>query len=222
MSPMILVLFGPPASGKGTQAQLLAEQYSFKHVATGNILRDEIKSGSDLGEHLKGILDSGSYVSDDLMLKLIEKELDTCGASNIVFDGFPRTMNQAVAFDRILGVRNLKVDFVLNFDVDQSKLEDRIVGRYSCSQCGEVYNDKYKKPQKQSICDLCGGTDFVKRGDDNPEVLKKRVDIYLKETEILRNLYLERGVLKTINASEDLMTVSKNVEECLKKAGYIV
>lgn len=222
MSLMILVLFGPPASGKGTQAQRLVDRYCFKHVATGNILRDEIKSGSDFGEHLKTILDSGGYVSDDLMLELIEKELDTCGESNIVFDGFPRTMNQALAFDRILGVRNLKVDFVLNFAVDQSRLEDRIVGRYSCSQCGEVYNDKYKKPQKQGICDFCGGIDFVKRSDDNPSVLRKRVDIYLKETEVLRNLYLERGLLETIDASEDLITVSENVEECLKKAGYIV
>lgn len=218
---MILILFGPPGSGKGSQAQYLVENYSFEHISTGNILRDEIISGSVFGQEIKEIVDSGNFISDDIIMKLVEQKLDDNAHKNIIFDGFPRTLNQVLAFDGLLSVRKIQVDLVLNFNVDLAQLEERVIGRFTCSNCSDVYHDKFKKPIRDGICDTCGSESFVKREDDNSDVLKRRIAVYLEETEVLKNFYFNKGVLENIDASQEINQVKDSVTKCLLKTKFI-
>jgi adenylate kinase len=154
---MILVFFGPPGSGKGTQAEVLQKQIpDLFHISTGDLLRQEIASGSDLGRSIQAKVQAGEFPKDELIMQLIEGILENNAKKDILFDGFPRTLQQALAFDTLLGVVNLKVDIVFDFDVDANVLIERVSGRYMCRECGAVYHEKSKKPKVDSICDQCG------------------------------------------------------------------
>lgn len=142
---MIVVFFGPPGCGKGTQAQYLVNKYGFIHISTGDLLRKEIEAQTTLGKEIESVIESGGYISDKPVIELIEKALAVPGSNNYIFDGFPRTLNQALAFEELLSVKKLKVDLVFNFEVDTNLLIERISGRFSCSECGSVYNDTFKK-----------------------------------------------------------------------------
>ena len=139
---MILILFGPPGSGKGTQAQYLVDNMNFQHISTGDLLRNEIKQNTDLGNQVKGIMDAGLYVPDDIIIKIVDNIIAKEPEKNYIFDGFPRTLNQALAMEQLLGVRHLKVDLVIDFSVNLEELVQRISGRFSCAACGTVYHDK--------------------------------------------------------------------------------
>jgi adenylate kinase len=217
---MIFVLFGPPGSGKGTQSQYLVDECGFKHVSTGNLLREEIQAQTPLGVSIKDTMDSGGFISDEIVIKLVNKILDEGANNHIIFDGFPRTVNQALAFDDLLSVRKLKVNLVINFDVDFDKLVERITGRFSCAQCGAVYHKKYQPVKVEGVCDRCGGSEFVMRKDDQPDVVKRRIQVYQNETEAVRKYYEQKPqVLVSIDASESPELVKQSLMKKLAQVG---
>lgn len=219
---MIFIFFGPPGSGKGTQAQFLVDNFGFLHVSTGDLLRKEIQEQTILGMQVKSIMDSGDYVSDQIVIDLIDKVLSESKNVNFIFDGYPRTLNQALAFDALLSVKKLKVDLVINFEVDTELLLKRISGRFSCVSCGAVYNDTFKKTFIDNVCDKCGESDFARRTDDNPEVYKNRVEVYLKEIEAVREFYRSKNLVKDIDASQTAELIQIEVKKSLIQSRFII
>lgn len=217
---MIFILFGPPGSGKGTQSQYLVNEYGFTHISTGDLLRAEIKAGSQLGLSIKDTINQGGYISDDIVIQLVESAIDKLTGKHIIFDGFPRTVNQALAFDRLLSVRKLKVDIVVNFEIDFDKLVERISGRFTCSSCGAVYHKIYQPTKVEGTCDRCAGHDFAIRKDDQPDVIKNRLQVYQNETEAVRKYY-ESGdqVLVSIDASNSPELVKETLMKKLTQVG---
>jgi adenylate kinase len=219
---MIVVFFGPPGSGKGTQAQELEKTVQdILHVSTGDLLRQEIASGSELGRSLQTQIEAGEFVTDDIILALVSGILGKNIKKDIIFDGFPRTLHQAIAFDRLLGVENLQVDVVFDFDIDVQVLIERVSGRYVCLDCGSVYHKKNKKPKIESVCDQCGGIRFVERKDDSAAALETRLRIYKEETLPLKKYYADKGVLKKIDASLSPDKVTHFIKAALSEARLI-
>ena len=216
---MIVILFGPPGSGKGSQAQLLVNKYDFFHISTGDLLRKEISLKTELGKKIKNLMNSGSFIQDDVINKLCFDEILTTTKENIVLDGFPRTLDQAECLENFLKENSLNVNLVLYFNLDAVKLEQRILGRFSCLNCNEVYHRSFKIPQKQGVCDTCGSEEFLERLDDNSEVLKNRVSVYLKETDPLKEYYKKKNILKVLDASYNMSVVNDNVINCLSQIG---
>lgn len=219
---MILILFGPPGSGKGTQGQYLVDNYGFSHISTGDLLRKEIEAGTELGLKVKSIMAAGQYVPDEIVTEIISKVISNPAISNFIFDGYPRTLNQALAFDQLLSVKKLKVDLVINFEVDSDLLVERISGRFSCANCGAVYHDTYKQTRINGVCDKCQGIEFIRRSDDNPEVFKKRVEVYLKEIGDVRNFYQAKSLVKNIDASQNTESIKTEVKNILTQSGFII
>ncbi|MBM3468910.1 MAG: nucleoside monophosphate kinase [Alphaproteobacteria bacterium] len=219
---MILVFFGAPGSGKGTQAHELKKAIkTLSHISTGDLLRQEITSDSAFGRSIKYKIDAGEFITDDIILQLVTDILRKKSKKDIIFDGFPRTLNQAIAFDALLGVENLKVDVVFDFDIDVHELIERISGRYVCQDCGAVYHKKNRKPRIDSVCDQCGGTRFIRRQDDTAQALETRLKIYREQTLPVRDYYKDKGVLKKINASQTAAIVTENIKETLRSAGLM-
>lgn len=219
---MIIVFFGPPGSGKGTQAQELKKNVQdLVHISTGDLLRQEIASGSELGRSIRSTIEAGGFVTDEVILALIPKIVHQNAEKDMIFDGFPRTLNQAIAFDALLGVENLKVNVVLDFDIDMHVLIERVSGRFTCSECGAVYHEKTKKPQLDGICDQCGGKHFDKREDDTAAVLEKRIKIYQECTLPIKEYYGKKGILKRIDASCAFPEVTRLIKTALSEAGFV-
>lgn len=219
---MIFIFFGPPGSGKGTQAKYLVDNYEFSHISTGDLFRNEIENQTVLGNEVKAIMESGGYVPDQIVIDLIESVLSHSENNNFIFDGYPRTLNQALAFDALLSVKKLKVDLVFNFDVDKDLLVKRICGRFSCASCGAVYNDTFMKTAVEGVCDKCGSHEFIRRKDDNPEVFKKRVEVYLKEIKMVRDFYRNKNLVKDIDASQTAELIQIEVKNSLIQSGFII
>lgn len=217
---MNLVLFGPPGSGKGTQAQFLTESKHFSHISTGELLRSEVKRDTLLGKRVKDIMDKGDFPSDEIILELVSRTLDLSTHNHTIFDGFPRTLKQAYLLDNLLQVRNEKVDLVVDFQVDLDLLMGRISGRYTCEDCGAVYNNLFQTPKVEGVCDRCGGENFVKRQDDNPDVLKNRIHRYLNETEVVKDYYIKKNLLINIDASKNPDDVRKELNSSIHQAGF--
>jgi adenylate kinase len=216
---MVIVFFGPPGSGKGTQAQKLKETMKdIVHVSTGELFRREIAEASELGRSIDAKMQAGELIADEIVMQLVSDVIQKNGKKNIIFDGFPRTLNQAIALDALLGVENLKVDIVFDFDIDIQVLADRISGRYTCIRCGAVYHERTKVPKEKGVCDQCGGIAFDKRQDDNAQVLQKRVKIYQDDTLPIKQYYGNKGILKRIDASLDSEVVAHCIEAALKEA----
>ncbi len=219
---MVIVFFGPPGSGKGTQSQELGKTIKdLIHVSTGDLLRQEIASASELGHRLKSKIEAGEFVTDDIIVQLVSGILRKNVKKDIIFDGFPRTLQQAIAFDTLLGVENLKVDVVFDFDIDVHVVIERVTGRYMCLGCGAVYHKKNKKPKVDSVCDQCGGIRFVERKDDSVDVLETRLKIYQEETLPVKKYYGDKGVLKRIDASLSPDEVTCFIKTALLEAGLI-
>lgn len=217
---MNLVLFGPPGSGKGTQAQFLTESKHFSHISTGELLRSEVKRDTLLGKRVKDIMDKGDFPSDEIILELVSRTLDLSTHNHTIFDGFPRTLKQAYLLDNLLQIRNEKVDLVVDFQVDLDLLMGRISGRYTCEDCGAVYNNLFQTPKVEGVCDRCGGENFVKRQDDNPDVLKNRIHRYLNETEVVKDYYIKKNLLINIDASKNPDDVRKELNSSIHQAGF--
>lgn len=197
---MIFALFGPPGSGKGTQAKVLVERLGMPQLSTGDMLREAIKQGSDLGLKAKESMNKGELVSDDLIIGLIR---DRIGApdckSGFMLDGFPRTVAQAEALDSMLRAQSLVLEHVVSFRVNRKELIERLSGRLVCSNCAASYHERSKPPVKPGICDVCGAP-VVKRDDDKPEVVETRLETFLASTKPVEDFYRAKGRLREVNA----------------------
>ena len=209
---MKLILLGPPGSGKGTQAQKIEQKYNLKQLATGDLLRDEIKSESKIGREVKKIIDRGELVSDKIIISLIENSIDKKKFSTgFILDGFPRSVCQAKALDKILQKKNLALDIAIELLVEDKKLINRIVGRFSCANCSAVYHDFDNKTKKEGICDKCGSRDFLRRSDDTKEVFAERLKEYYRLTSPIIPYYKDKGMLKSINAMKSISYIENNI-----------
>lgn len=211
---MNLILLGPPGAGKGTQARRLEEKFGTVQLSTGDMLRAVAASGSPLGLQAKKVMEAGQLMPDDIIVRMIAERIaqPDC-ARGFILDGFPRTIGQAEALDKMLGSKGLKLDHVVEMQVDDEILIDRISGRYTCEKCGEGYHDRHKQPKKAGICDRCGGTAFVRRKDDNAETVRARLVAYHDQTAPLLPYYRGRGVLRSVDGMADIDSVTSALEK---------
>jgi len=194
------IFLGPPGAGKGTQSKRLAIQWGVPHLSTGDMLREAVSSGSELGRVAKPIMERGQLVPDDLVLRMVEERLQKPDASGgFVFDGFPRTIPQARELDAILEKRGFGRPVVVDFEIDSETLVRRLSGRWMCSVGGEIYNVNDAPPKVAGICDHDGGK-LVQRADDRPDVVRQRLLAYEKQTKPLADYYRRQGVLDEIDA----------------------
>jgi len=207
---MKLILLGAPGAGKGTQAEIICEALSIPQISTGNIIRAQIKSGTELGLRVKAIVESGALVSDELVVELLKDRISQPDCANgFVLDGFPRTIPQAEALEKIC-----EIDAVLEIYVPDEKIIARMSGRRTCPSCGASFHIEYKQPKVEGICDTCGAA-LVMRADDDPKVVASRLDVYHEQTEPLVAFYQSRGLHKRVEGQEELADTTRLVKEAL-------
>lgn len=213
---MNLILFGPPGAGKGTQADYLAKDYGYAKLSTGDMLRAAVASGSELGKKAQSIMAAGQLVPDEVMINLIRDRIQQpdC-AKGFILDGFPRTEAQAKALDEMLDSVKKSLNHVIELKVDDQKLVERIVGRFSCSKCGAGYHDTFKTPYVAGVCDECGTTSFTRREDDKADTVTKRLESYHRQTAPLLPYYAKAGVLTTIDGMADINDVTRQIEKVI-------
>jgi adenylate kinase len=209
---MNLVLFGPPGAGKGTQAKRLEDKYGIAQLSTGEMLRAEVAEQTDIGREADAIMKMGQLVPDKLIVNMISERLnrDDC-RKGFILDGFPRTVGQAEALDDVLGAKRLKLDRVLSIEVEDEAMIERIVGRFTCAQCGEGYHDKFKRPKVDTVCDVCGSSEFERRSDDNPETVRQRLKAYHLETEPVLGYYRKQGLVQTVDGMGSIDEVTSQL-----------
>lgn len=216
-----IMFIAPPAAGKGTQADLVIEKYNIPHISTGDILREISKEDSELGSYVLEILSSGGLVKDEITYKLIEDRLkkDDC-KKGFVIDGFPRTLDQAIEYGKILERLNYSIGEVFLIDIDKDILEKRVTGRRICEDCKAIYNinSEDSKPQIESTCDECGGR-LYQRNDDNVEAFNNRYELYEKKTEPIIKYYEEKGVLYHIDGNRSIDEVFKQIDDIISGVG---
>jgi adenylate kinase len=214
---MNLILLGPPGAGKGTQAKRLEDRHGLVQLSTGDMLRAVVASGVPLGQQAKEIMAAGKLMPDELMIEMIADRISKPDCSTgFILDGFPRTVPQAEALDRMLEDKGLKLDHVIEMKVDDAALVERITGRYTCAKCGRGYHDKFETPKVDGVCDVCGSTEFTRRADDNAETVTTRLAAYHKQTAPILPYYKERGVLETVDGMADIDVVTEQIEALLK------
>jgi adenylate kinase len=212
-----ILLLGPPGAGKGTQAKRLEERYGMVQLSTGDMLRAEREAGSALGKQVQAIMDAGKLVSDDIMIALIANRITQLGDKGFILDGFPRTVPQAEALDAMLRQRRLKLDHVIEMQVDEAALLERVTGRFTCSTCGASYHDKFNRPRVEGVCDVCGGKTFTRRADDTAETIKARLSAYRAQTAPILPYYRSKGVLDTIDGMAPIEAVTEAIDSILRK-----
>ena len=215
---MNIILLGPPGAGKGTQAKFIVDKFGLIQLSTGDMLREAKNSGSKIGKLVSDVMKRGDLVTDEIVIDLISSKIDeSLDNTGFIFDGFPRTLNQADALSDLLKSKKRPLRFVVELRVDDEALIERISGRFNCNKCGEVYHEKNNPPKKPSICDVCGEFDnFIKRPDDNEASLKTRLNSYYKDTSPLIGYYHAKELLNTVNALDDINKVNRDIESILK------
>ncbi len=195
---MKLILLGAPGAGKGTQAEKICEKLSIPAISTGNIIREALKNGTQMGLKAKSFIDAGQLVPDEVVIGIIKDRLaqNDC-ANGFILDGFPRTIPQAEALDEM----GVEIDKVIDIEVPDEKITDRMSGRRVCKECGASYHLLYKKPEKEGVCNLCGG-ELVQRKDDHPDTVLDRLKVYHEQTEPLKDFYAKKGKLRIVEGQE--------------------
>ena len=217
---MNVVLFGPPGSGKGTQAQFIVERYGIPQISTGDMLRTAVKAKTPLGSMAKSIMDAGGLVSDDIVLGLVKERVSQKdSASGFILDGFPRTIPQADALISLLDGIGKKIDFVISLDVDNQELINRLSGRRTCPACGKVFHVIYDKPEREGVCDFCG-TLLVQRDDDSVHTVISRLKVYEEQTSSLNLYFKYLGLLRSISGSGSISDIQSQIGSILDAGGF--
>jgi adenylate kinase len=212
---MKIIMLGAPGAGKGTQAKMIAAKYEIPHISTGDIFRSNIKNGTELGKKAKAYMDAGQLVPDELTVELV---LDRIKAADCVkgyiLDGFPRTIPQAEALDAALNDRGEKIEYAIDVDVPDANIVNRMSGRRACVGCGATYHVVYNPTKEEGICDACHG-ELILRDDDKPETVQKRLTVYHDQTQPLINHYTKKGVLYTVDGTQDIDVVFGEIVKLL-------
>lgn len=210
---MNIILLGPPGAGKGTQAAFLVEKYGMVQLSTGDILRAAVKAGTEVGKMADEIMKAGKLFPDELMAEILGEHMDAIATEKgLIFDGYPRTAPQVALLDGLLSSRDRTLDHVIELVVDEDALVERIVGRYTCANCGEGYHDTFKQPKVDSICDKCGSHEFKRRPDDNEETVRTRMAEYRAKTEPILPLYDARGLVSRVDGMEAIEDVTDAIK----------
>lgn len=208
-----IIFIAPPAAGKGTQSELLISKYGYEHISTGDLLRNEIKSGSDLGKELDSMMKSGSLISDEIVNKLLINALSNI-TKPFILDGYPRTISQALKLDEILASLDKSVDVVVYLDVEEELAMKRATGRLSCKSCNRIYHKYFSKPKVEGICDNCGSS-LISRADDTPDTFKVRYDTYMSNTKPLLDFYSNKNILVRVDANKEANETFSEIEKVI-------
>ena len=207
-----IILLGPPGAGKGTQAQRLVAERGMVQLSTGDILRAAVKAGTEVGKLADEIMKAGKLFPDELMAEILGEHLDGIShEKGVIFDGYPRTARQAELLDGLLESRKRTLDHVIELEVDEDALVDRITGRFTCAQCGEGYHDRNKLPKVEGVCDRCGSTEFKRRPDDNEETVRTRMAEYRAKTAPILPIYAGRGLVRKVDGMAEMDAVGAEI-----------
>lgn len=213
---MIIILFGPPGAGKGTQAQRIEKSRGLVQLSTGDMLRAAVTAKTHYGVKAKDKMDAGQLVSDDIVIGIIADRIKADDCKNgFILDGFPRNVAQAKALDVMLAEEGVKLDTVIQMQVDDAALVDRVAGRYTCAKCNEGYHDTNLKPVVDGVCDNCGSTEFKRRDDDNAETVAKRLDEYYAQTAPVLPYYADKGILQQVDGMVAVDAVAAQIDAVL-------
>src|SRR5690349_9895772 len=210
-----IILLGPPGAGKGTQAARLQAERGMVQLSTGDMLREAVAKGTPVGLKAKEIMARGELVSDAIVSALIGERLDASSDAGAIFDGFPRTKHQAEALEILLAERGRHLDYVIELAVDEDSLVQRIVGRFTCANCGAPYHDSFKQPQVEGVCDVCGSTEFKRRPDDNEQTVRTRMTEYRAKTAPILPFYEERGLVRRVDGMASVEEVAGQIDAIL-------
>lgn len=212
---MNIIIMGLPGAGKGTQAAKIIKKHSIPHISTGDMFRLAIKNETDLGKQAKAFMDQGELVPDEVTVGIVKERLSQSDAKGgFLLDGFPRTIEQAEALNKIMEDLGSQIDQTINIDVPEEELMNRLTGRRICETCGATYHLVFNPPKEESICNLDGGK-LYQREDDNPDTVANRLEVNIKQTTPLLNFYKELGVLSTVDGSKDIDEVFEEIDEIL-------
>ena len=212
-----IVFTGAPGCGKGTQARILKEKVAIPHLSTGEMLRAEAAKPTTLGREIKELLDAGSFVTDEMIVEMVSSRIDEDDCKNgFILDGFPRTLPQAEVLENMLNQKGITLDAVIEIQVPDEIIMERILGRYSCMDCGAGYHDKFQKPKVYGVCDKCGGTNFYRRLDDNRTTVQNRLVNYRKFTYPTIPYFEQKKILKCVDGTGTIEATAKKIDDLLK------